>query len=149
MAARIDLATIFERAPGLAERLRDREDDGPSAIVRAARQELGRMTEIEHIAVLNAHPRIGASPASLSAHSRREQGATGDPATIAQLERLNDEYERKFGFRFVVFVRGRTHREIIPVLRERLEHTREAELATGIEEFLAITRDRLEKATYA
>jgi 2-oxo-4-hydroxy-4-carboxy--5-ureidoimidazoline (OHCU) decarboxylase len=58
---------------------------------------------------------------------------------------MNDEYERRFGFRFVVFVRARSRAEILPVLRERLQRTREAELATGVDEFLAITRDRLER----
>jgi 2-oxo-4-hydroxy-4-carboxy--5-ureidoimidazoline (OHCU) decarboxylase len=42
-----------------------------------------------------------------------------------------------------VFVHGRSKADIVPVLRERLRRTREDELATGINEFLAITRDRL------
>jgi 2-oxo-4-hydroxy-4-carboxy--5-ureidoimidazoline (OHCU) decarboxylase len=45
----------------------------------------------------------------------------------------------------VVFVAGRTKREIIPVLRERLANTREDELNTGLDEFLAIALDRLER----
>ncbi|HEV8468311.1 MAG TPA: 2-oxo-4-hydroxy-4-carboxy-5-ureidoimidazoline decarboxylase [Candidatus Limnocylindria bacterium] len=137
---RADLDSVFERAPGLAGRVRG---DDPDAIVVAARSALGRMTEAERIAVLNAHPRIGADAASLSAASRREQGGDVDDATIRQLRELNQEYERRFGFRFVVFVRGRAKAEIVPVLRERLRRTREQELATGIDEFLAIARDRL------
>jgi 2-oxo-4-hydroxy-4-carboxy--5-ureidoimidazoline (OHCU) decarboxylase len=43
----------------------------------------------------------------------------------------------------VVFVGGRSKPDIVPVFRERLKRTREDELATGIDEFLAITRDRL------
>jgi 2-oxo-4-hydroxy-4-carboxy--5-ureidoimidazoline (OHCU) decarboxylase len=105
------------------------------------------MTEDERIAVLNAHPRIGADPASLSALSRREQGGGADTATSRDLAALNDEYERRFGFRFVVFVDGRSKAEIVPVFRERLRRTREDELATGIDEFLAITRDRLMRVT--
>jgi 2-oxo-4-hydroxy-4-carboxy-5-ureidoimidazoline decarboxylase len=58
---------------------------------------------------------------------------------------MNDEYERRFGFRFVVFVAGRSKAELVPVFRERLRRTRAEELATGVEEFLAITRDRLER----
>jgi 2-oxo-4-hydroxy-4-carboxy--5-ureidoimidazoline (OHCU) decarboxylase len=95
--------------------------------------------------VLNAHPRIGADPASLSTLSRREQAGDADAATLQELAALNDEYERRFGFRFVVFVGGRSKAEILPVIRERLRRTREAELATGLDEFLAITRDRLEQ----
>jgi 2-oxo-4-hydroxy-4-carboxy--5-ureidoimidazoline (OHCU) decarboxylase len=138
------LVAIFERAPGLADRVRGSD---AASIVASARSEVARMTEDDRIAVLNAHPRIGADPAALSALSRREQGGSADVATSRELASLNDDYERKFGFRFVVFVGGRSKAEIVPVFRERLLRTRDDELATGIEEFLAITRDRLERTT--
>jgi 2-oxo-4-hydroxy-4-carboxy--5-ureidoimidazoline (OHCU) decarboxylase len=44
-----------------------------------------------------------------------------------------------------VFVAGRSREEIVPVFKARLRRTRAEELATGLEEFLAIARDRLEK----
>ena len=100
------------------------------------------MTDAERVAVLNAHPRIGATT-GLSARSAAEQGGTTDPQTLRALELLNAEYERTFGFRFVVFVNGRSRAEIVPVLQARLRRTRREELVTGIEEFLAIARDRL------
>jgi len=138
------LAAIFERAPGLAERVRGSD---PAAILESARIELARMNESERIGVLNAHPRIGADPASLSALSRLEQGGDADVTTLRELATMNDAYERRFGFRFVVFVAGRSKAEIVPLMRERLARSREDELATGIAEFLAIARDRLERAT--
>jgi 2-oxo-4-hydroxy-4-carboxy--5-ureidoimidazoline (OHCU) decarboxylase len=138
------LAAVFERAPGLVTTLRHAEHDTPRAIIAKARGALDRMTEDERVAVLNAHPRIGADPASLSVHSRREQGEAVDGATLQVLDELNDAYEDKFGFRFVVFVAGRSKREIVPVLRARLAKTRDAELTTGLDEFLAISLDRLE-----
>jgi 2-oxo-4-hydroxy-4-carboxy--5-ureidoimidazoline (OHCU) decarboxylase len=136
------LAAIFERAPGLAERVRGSH---PSEIVESARVELARMSDDERIAVLNAHPRIGADPASLSALSRLEQGGDVDAVTRRELATMNDEYEHRFGFRFVVFVAGRSKAEIVPLMRERLTHSREDELVTGIDEFLAIARDRMER----
>jgi len=137
-----DLAAIFERAPVLAERVRGTDS---ASIIASARSEIERMTEGERIGVLNAHPRIGADLESLSTLSRREQGGGADGATLQDLAAMNDEYERKFGFRFVVFVAGRSKAEIVPVMRKRLSRTRGDELATGIDEFLAITRDRLER----
>lgn len=137
-----ELAAIFERAPGLVARVSGGE---PASIMASARSALAHMTEDERIAVLNAHPRIGADPASLSPLSRREQGGGADGATARELAAMNDEYERRFGFHFVVFVGGRSQAEIVPVFRERLRRAREDELATGIDEFLAITRDRLER----
>jgi 2-oxo-4-hydroxy-4-carboxy--5-ureidoimidazoline (OHCU) decarboxylase len=135
-----ELAAIFERAPMLAKSVRGSD---PASIVASARSVIARMTDDERVAVLDAHPRIGADPASLSALSRSEQGGGDDVATLRELATMNDEYERRFGFRFVVFVDGRSKAEIVPVLRERLGRTREDELATGIEAFLAIARDRL------
>lgn len=145
MIERDELERALERAPALAEALASEApfvsvDD---AILRA-RELLDDMTVGERIAVLNAHPRIGADPSSLSEHSRREQGAD-DPAVAAELERLNEEYEQQYGFRFVVFVAGRRKSEIVPVLRERLGRPREDELLTGTGEFLAIARDRLSR----
>jgi 2-oxo-4-hydroxy-4-carboxy--5-ureidoimidazoline (OHCU) decarboxylase len=139
------LAAVFERAPGLVAALRNADEDTPRAIIAKARGALDRMTEDERIAVLNAHPRIGADPASLSMRSRREQGDAADGATLQVLDELNDAYEDNFGFRFVVFVAGRSKKEIVPVLRARLTNTRDAELKAGIEEFLAISLDRLER----
>ncbi len=64
---------------------------------------------------------------------------------FAELRKLNDAYETKFGFKFVVFVNGRQKREIIPVLGERLEREREAELDLGLTEMMKIAYDRLKK----
>lgn len=139
------LAAIFERAPGLAAALRYADEDTPRSIIAKARKALEGMTEAERVGVLDAHPRIGADAASLSLHSRREQGEPADDKTLALLAELNDAYEKRFGFRFVVFVTGRSKQEIVPVLRARLANTREAELTTGLEEFLAISLDRLER----
>ena len=61
---------------------------------------------------------------------------------LAELAELNRAYEERFGFRFVVFVNRRSRSELLPVLRERLARTREQELQTGIEELVAIARDR-------
>ncbi len=143
MIERDELTRALERAPALAERLASEAPfDTIDDVIQRARTLLDDMTIGERVAVLDAHPRIGADPRSLSEHSRREQG-TDDPTVAAELARLNDEYEREYGFRFVVFVAGRSKAEIVPVLRERLGRPREDELLTGTGEFLAITRDRL------
>ncbi len=139
------IAIAFERAPVLVERLAALRDAPPDRIIAEARRVIGRLDEAAQIEILNAHPRIGADAASLSERSRAEQGAAADARTLRELALLNEAYERKFGFRFVVFVAGRRKRELLPVLRERLERTREVELATGIAEYLRIARDRLER----
>ena len=99
-----------------------------------------RASETEKIEALNAHPPIGARNGS--ARSIREQGSDEDPVLITALGRLNKTYEQKFGFRFVVFVNQRPRSEILHVLRERLQNRRDDELATGLDELVAIALDR-------
>ena len=130
-----ELAELFESRTRFAELLSELEY--PFA---HAEEVIRGLTEAEKIEALNAHPAIGAT--KLSARSAAEQGAEDDPAVLEELARLNAEYERKFGFRFVVFVNRRPRSAIVPVLRERLERTREEELDTALEELVAIAEDR-------
>jgi hypothetical protein len=94
------------------------------------------LDEREQAAALAQHPRIGEP-------SPEQRG--DDPTVITELAYLNQVYEEKFGFRFVVFVDGRSRAELLPVLRERLERTREEELETGMRELVAIARDRWQR----
>jgi len=95
------------------------------------------LDEREQAAALAAHPRIGEP-------SPEQHG--GEPAIVTELAYLNQVYEEKFGFRFVVFVAGRPRAELLQVLRERLEPSREEELETGIRELVAIARDRWQRS---
>ena len=131
-----ELAELFEGRTRLVELLAERED--PFDHVDEV---LAELTEADRIAALDAHPRIGQTR-GLSARSTAEQGSDADSEVLAELERLNCEYERKFGFRFVVFVAGRPRSAILPVLRERLGRTREDELETAVRELVAIARNR-------
>jgi 2-oxo-4-hydroxy-4-carboxy--5-ureidoimidazoline (OHCU) decarboxylase len=131
-----ELAELFEGRTRLVELLAEREDPlGPAAEEVAVG--LGETGKLE---ALDAHPAIGAR--NLSARSAEEQGHGGDPAVLAELAYLNRVYEEKFGFRFVVFVDRRPKSEIVPVLQERLQRTREKELETAMHELVAIARDR-------
>jgi 2-oxo-4-hydroxy-4-carboxy--5-ureidoimidazoline (OHCU) decarboxylase len=78
----------------------------------------------------------------VSARSAAEQGSDSDSETLAELARLNAEYEQQFGFRFVVFVNRRPKAEILEVLRTRIHRTRTEELDTAVEELVAIAEDR-------
>lgn len=130
-----DLARVFEGRTRLVDRLARRENplDDPQALLRDVPEE--ELTE-----ALNAHPRIGAR--TLSAVSAREQGGEDDPAVLDELARLNQTYEEKFGFRFVIFVNRRSKAEILRVFRERLRRSRLEELHTGVQELVAIAQDR-------
>jgi 2-oxo-4-hydroxy-4-carboxy--5-ureidoimidazoline (OHCU) decarboxylase len=131
------LAELFEGRTRFVERLAAFENP-----FGHARDVAATLTDDEKKEVLDAHPAIGAPREMLSPRSAAEQGADDDPETLAELADLNRAYEERFGFRFVVFVNRRPKRELVPILRARLKRTREQELATGVDELIAIAEDR-------
>jgi 2-oxo-4-hydroxy-4-carboxy--5-ureidoimidazoline (OHCU) decarboxylase len=134
------LAELFEGHTRLVQLLAEREDP-----LGSADDAIAQLSEEEKLEALNAHPAIGAR-AGLSARSAAEQGDDDDAGVLADLAYLNQVYEETFGFRFVVFVNRRPKAEILEVLRERLQRTREEELETALQELAAIARDRWERA---
>ena len=129
------LAALFEGRTRFVTQLADYDDP-----LRRARAVLRSLPEADVVEALNAHPRIGTR--ALAATAAAEQGQENDPAVLEELGRLNRGYEEKFGFRFVVFVNRRPRSEILSVLRKRYARTREEELATAIEELVAIAENR-------
>ena len=143
------LPVLFEGAPSFVARL--------TAIPPAERLDRAEvialtMPEPEQIELLNAHPRIGATASSVSDLSFREQGYDRDPGTAelqTRLDRLNAEYEQRFGFRFVVFVAGRPRAVIADVMEAHLDADRDAERERGLRDVVAIARDRAPKLAAA
>ena len=130
-----ELAELFEGRTRLVEELAKRGDP-----LGEARDVIAQLSDEDKLEALNAHPAIGAR--NLSRRSAAEQGGDADPVVLTELAYLNQVYEEKFGFRFVVFVNRRPKTEILEVLRQRLERTREEELDTAVEQLVAIAEDR-------
>jgi 2-oxo-4-hydroxy-4-carboxy-5-ureidoimidazoline decarboxylase len=125
---RAELEEVFGGPSALVDRLVDLDDPLDHAEDVAL-----SLDERDQAAALAQHARIGEP-------SPEQRGS--DPTVVTELAYLNQLYEEKFGFRFVVFVAGRSRAELLPVLRERLERTREEELETGCDELVAIAVDR-------
>ena len=60
----------------------------------------------------------------------------------AELERLNDAYEARFGFRYCVFVAGRPRAALLPEMSAALEADRDAELQRALDAVVDIAIDR-------
>jgi 2-oxo-4-hydroxy-4-carboxy--5-ureidoimidazoline (OHCU) decarboxylase len=137
------MITIEEALEGSSPLAQKVKAGGPyrsaDQLIAQMRAVLPTLTEEEKVATLNVHPRIGEDPRRLSARSLEEQG--GDQ--LPELSRLNAEYERRFGFRFVVFVNRRPKAEIARVLEERLRRSREEEMEEGLHAMVDIAADRL------
>jgi 2-oxo-4-hydroxy-4-carboxy--5-ureidoimidazoline (OHCU) decarboxylase len=134
-----ELAELFEGHTRLVAQLAQLEDP-----LGQARKVLADAPEDEQIEALGTHPRIG-QRVNISEQAALEQGSDEDPVLLAALAKLNKSYEQKYGFRFVVFVDGRPRAEILSVLRQRLQHSREEELAAGLDDLVAIALDRWRK----
>jgi len=123
-----ELVELFSGRSRFVDRLAQEDDP-----LGRARDIAHSLSEEEKVEALALHPRIG---------ERSPEQHGDDPVVLVELATLNQVYEEKFGFRFVVFVAGRSREEILPVLRERLANTREQELDIALDELVAIAEDR-------
>ena len=140
------LAPLFEGAPRFLHRLAGaRPFDSDAALLAAAREAAAAAPEDELVELLDAHPRIGADPGEMSDLSRGEQedGSPADDALAQELADLNAAYERRFGFRYVVFVAGRPRAAIVPLMEVALWNERDAELRRGVDDAIYVAGDRL------
>jgi OHCU decarboxylase len=107
----------------------------------------------DFLEAFSAHPKIGGKRAAVAqapeAHrwSEEEQAGTRNAAneTMQAMAEANLEYERKFGFIFIVCATGKSSEEMLALLKERLPNERNAELRIAAEEQRRITHLRLEK----
>jgi 2-oxo-4-hydroxy-4-carboxy-5-ureidoimidazoline decarboxylase len=144
-------APWFEGAPRFLARLAADRPFGDAPTLFARAETIAHaMPEDEQLELIDAHPRLGAPPATVSPDSFREQGYDRETEeAIEELGRLNAEYEAKFGFRFCVFVAGRPRAALVPVLRGALAADRDSEIERALRDVIAIARDRFERAEAA
>ena len=146
------IAPLFEGARGFLGRLAVARPFGSiEALFEGAREIAHGMPLDEQLELIDAHPRLGAAPATVSALSHAERGYGRDDAldadVAAEVERLNAAYETRFGFRYCVFVAGRSRAELLPGLAAALGADRDAEIDRALDAVVAIARDRYAKLT--
>ncbi len=100
-----------------------------------------------------AHPRIGEFGSLKEKFAATKEMAGGEQSgvqgaqeeVLQDLKRLNEEYEAKFGFVFLVFATGKSAGEMLSILKERISNSREQELRNAAEEQVKIMSLRMEK----
>jgi 2-oxo-4-hydroxy-4-carboxy-5-ureidoimidazoline decarboxylase len=89
-----------------------------------------------------------AVPGELTIDSKKEQAGAGlaqcTPDEFARLQELNSHYNAKFGFPFIVAVKGLDRDDILDEFARRVEHDRDAEFAECLRQIARITRLRLD-----
>jgi 2-oxo-4-hydroxy-4-carboxy-5-ureidoimidazoline decarboxylase len=146
-------APLFEGAPRFLARLAAaRPFASNDDLFAQARSIAHAMPEAEQVELVDAHPRLGAPPGSVSALSFVEQGYDRDAAdeaaeaerarVAAELERLNTAYEDRFGFRYCTFVAGRSRTALLPEFEAALDQPRDTELRRALDAVVDIAIDR-------
>jgi 2-oxo-4-hydroxy-4-carboxy-5-ureidoimidazoline decarboxylase len=147
------LGWIFEGSPWVAERSWGRRPfHDVAALHEAMAGEVAEAGAAAQIALIRAHPDLGAR-ARMSDASAGEQAGTGlDRLTRAEFEtlrRFNGAYRERFGFPFIYAVKGSTKHDILRALEDRVTGDPQAELATALAQIYRIARFRLEDSIHA
>jgi OHCU decarboxylase len=145
------LGGLFEHSPWVAEGVvAARPFDTAQRLLEAMRQCVARAGPKAQMQLILAHPRLGnrgPKPQVLTAASSQEQQRAGleacTPWQYAQLERLNAAYFEKFGFPFILAVRGHTPESILEQCSERLERDAASEQAAALKQIGLIAGYRL------
>jgi OHCU decarboxylase len=142
------LGGIFEDSPWVAERAFDaRPFANLKALHAAMMEQVERATFAERLALLKAHPDLGAR-ARLSHASAIEQAGAGldnlTPSEFEQLHRLNAAYRGRFGFPFLLAVKGSTKHDVLRALQARMGASPEDEFREALQQVYRIAKFRLE-----
>lgn len=145
---------IYEHSPWIAERAFELElgaaHDSAGGLANALARAFRTASRDERLGVLTAHPDLAGKLSAakrLTEESTREQASAGldalTDAERARFEALNAAYTAKFGFPFIIAVKGRSKDEILVAFEARLENTPDDEFATACAEVERIAHLRL------
>jgi N-carbamoyl-L-amino-acid hydrolase len=145
------LAAIYEHSPWVPERVAGLR---PFASVLGLHEAMAaavlRADAATQLALIRAHPKLAGRAAirgDLTAASSSEQQGAGlaacTPQQYARLQALNARYDERFGFPFILAVKGHTPDSVIAELALRLDHDVAEELRVALQQIGRIARFRL------
>ena len=146
--------SVFEHSPWIAEAAFDAglpgDADTAEGLHRALCAALRAAPEAKQRALIEAHPDLAgrlARAGTLTPDSTREQAAAGldtlSEAEVARFTALNAAYRARFGFPFILAVKGRTKADILAAFERRLAHDPATEFAEALAQIERITLLRL------
>jgi OHCU decarboxylase len=146
---------VFEHSPWIAEntwfRGLDTRHDTAAGLHEALCNEIRRADHDEKLDLLRAHPELGAAMTTgeLTESSRLEQHRSGlnecTPAEFAGLQQLNADYREKFGFPFILAIKGYHRKQILEIFRQRLAHSHDEEFQAALGQVMKIALFRLQE----
>jgi OHCU decarboxylase len=136
---------VYEASPWVAEAVWPAPDE-PEALAGAMRRAVDNAPREEKLALIRAHPQLAVSGPMAEASVREQSGAGLDQCSaeeLAAFQRLNAAYLDRFGFPFVIAVKGLSRADILAAFAERLENQAEAEFATAMDQIHRIAGFRI------
>jgi len=111
------------------------------------------LTEVDYLQAFEGHPKIGDVSSLREKYRATEKIAAGEQSgvntatetTLTQLKQLNDDYQNKFGFIFIVCATGKTASQMLTILSQRIVNGRAEEIINAAEEQRKILHIRIEK----
>jgi len=143
------LGDVVEASPWVAEEVANhRPFRSRAALQRAFWDALAGAEKGAQLAVLRAHPDLGAKLDAMGEASKDEQRSAGldqlTPAQREQLRELNDAYRAKFGFPFIVAVKDADHARVLAAFEARMPNDLDTEFAAALGEVATIAANRLD-----
>ncbi|MFQ5522161.1 MAG: allantoicase [Acidimicrobiia bacterium] len=118
--------------------------ESPKSAFISAEEAFGLLEPGDWLEAFAGHPRIGESGDAVSA--REQAGTARAPRRLLEeLAAVNAEYERRFGFTYIVYATGKTAEEMLEIARGRLNNAKEEELSNAAAEQKKITWTRLRR----
>lgn len=141
---------IYEHSPWIAEGAYAQRDNIHTVLElhTAMKAALAAATKDRKLALIKAHPELAcAEGVKLTDASVSEQKGAGlkecSPAEFAEFQKLNADYKTKFGFPFIIAVKGHNRQSILTAFRERINHDADDEFETALEQINRIAYFRL------
>lgn len=137
---------VYEDSPWVAEAVWPPKGD----LAAAMRDAVDAAPREAKLALIRAHPELAGRTAiagEMAEASKREQSGAGldrcTPEEFAEFQRLNGAYNDRFGFPFIIAVKGLDRRDILKAFRARLDNDPETEFETALEQIHRIAGFRL------
>lgn len=146
------LGDVFEHSPWVAERAwTSRPFDSIDALHATMVAAVDAASKEEQTALIRAHPELAGKEAKAGTLTRastgEQKGAGLDQCTaeeLARLHGLNAAYQERFGFPFIIAVKGRNRHQIMDAVEERLANDMDTEFRTCLDQIAQIGRFRLD-----
>lgn len=145
---------VFEHSPWITEKVwddgLDTRHDTAAGMHEIMCNEIRRADNEQKLELLCLHPDLACSMSGpgMTNTSRSEQRRSGldqcSAEEVEEFQRLNKAYREKFGFPFILAIKGYHRRQILEIFHNRLQHSQQEEFQAALAQVMKIGLFRLQ-----